>query len=45
MRQKRRTEDEKVVYLSCPCSERLQEIKAVLQASRLCGHLRLRNAT
>jgi len=31
MRQKQRTEDEKVVYLSCPCSERLQEIKAVLQ--------------
>jgi DNA-binding CsgD family transcriptional regulator len=31
MRQKQRTEDEKVVYLSCPCSELLQEIKAVLQ--------------
>jgi len=31
MRQKQRTEDEKVVYLSCPCSERLREIKAVLQ--------------
>jgi hypothetical protein len=31
MRQKQRTEDEKVVYLSCPCSERLWEIKAVLQ--------------
>jgi DNA-binding CsgD family transcriptional regulator len=31
MRQKQRTEDEKVVYLSCPCSELLREIKAVLQ--------------
>jgi hypothetical protein len=31
MRQKQRTEDEKVVYLSCPCSERLREIKTVLQ--------------
>jgi hypothetical protein len=31
MRQKQRTEDEKVVYLSCPCSELLREIKTVLQ--------------
>jgi len=31
MRQKRQTDDEKLVYLSCPCAERLREIKAVLQ--------------
>ena len=31
MRLKRQTNDEKVVYLSCPCAKRLQEIKAVLE--------------
>jgi len=31
MRLKRQTDDERVVYLSCPCAERLREIKAVLQ--------------
>ena len=31
MRPKRKTDDERVVYLSCPCAERLREIKAVLQ--------------
>jgi len=31
MHQNQRADDEKVVYLSCPCAERLQEIKAVLE--------------
>jgi len=31
MRLKRQMDDEKVVYLSCPCAKRLQEIKAVLE--------------
>jgi len=31
MRLKQRMEDEKVVYLSCPCAKRLQEIKTVLE--------------
>ena len=31
MQVRQRTEDEKVVYLSCPCAKRLQEIKAVLE--------------
>ena len=31
MRQKQQESEEKVVYLSCPCAERLREIKAVLQ--------------
>ncbi|MEJ7613184.1 MAG: helix-turn-helix transcriptional regulator [Candidatus Fervidibacter sacchari] len=33
MHQNQRADDEKVVYLSCPCAERLREIKAVLQQS------------
>jgi DNA-binding CsgD family transcriptional regulator len=31
MSQKRQTDDERVVYLSCPCAERLREIKTALQ--------------
>ncbi len=31
MQVRQRRENEKVVYLSCPCAERLREIKAVLQ--------------
>ncbi len=31
MHQNQRADDKKVVYLSCPCAERLREIKAVLE--------------
>jgi hypothetical protein len=31
MRLKQQGSEEKVIYLSCPCAERLREIKAVLE--------------
>ncbi len=31
MRQRQRGSEEKVVYLSCPCAERLRELKKVLE--------------
>jgi len=31
MRPKQQMDDKRVIYLSCPCAERLREIKAVLE--------------